>query len=553
MCGIVGFYSKKAPTKAQWDYLNDALFIDTVRGHCGTGIAAVNNADASKYAIIKKAVPGPDFLQLPVWDSFEREYNKYNIFLGHNRASTRGEASDKNAHPFYAGKGIIAPNAENHYTQEIILVHNGTLNDFHRLSPKGFIHEVDSAHIASGMAWKGEQETLESLNGWFVLLWVNLTKKTFNLARSDCRDISLITSKDGETLYFGSEALLINPCLSRNKIDTDDTFKSPGSYEWFTWPMDEPNFKNYTRQAIKKWSPIIEIGKNTDGRISRRDRRNQDHWSPLGGGYHENWQGNARPFQNERDTDTEDLKELHLIKDEDVEFMVTKWECFSASHQPDMGKMFGETLDGHQTPVVIYSIRKEDYDNFYSKDIIVYEMVGKAKRVDWLNKERHAVLNLNVGEIKHRALRNQVKMEQAKEDGAGPLKATIAQILDRESHEEQTAERAVVVLAGFPEVKLPGPRGDLLGLQEWRTLVQDGCQQCGCNITPEEANHVWWIGEYCRDPICADCAEQRARSERANKSNPLVLSHTPNPLLSIPAPAPISAEALDDIARKVVL
>jgi predicted glutamine amidotransferase len=527
MCGIVGYYTKKYPSLSQMKYLEEALFFDTVRGSCGTGVAAVDK-EGSKYEIIKKAMPAPDFLQTPKWEAFKKESHRYNMFIGHNRAATRGEANDGNSHPFYAGPDILLKNQENHYKQEIVLVHNGTLNDFRGLSPKGFFHDVDSAHIAAGMAWKGEKETLESLNGWFVLIWANLTKKTFNIARSEARDIDITFSKEKDCIYFGSDSLLLAPALSRANLETNGKFVSPKAYEWFSWDLASKTFDDYKVESIKKYvaPPTIHTNGGGGAGISdigwNRGKGRRHFGNPYGGGSLH--LPPSTHFQG-RKTDAEELESLGVDQYEELTFMVTGWEPFSLNSNPASGKLFGETYSSPEQsaiPIVAYTVSKDDYESIFKHKAVQYSCKGTAIRVDNVTEKKglkHIVVTPNLTDAKLAVSLYNVEevSRELEEVTSKPTGATTsigaaikaARMQGGSSYDEaEIAERVVIPEAKVHLMQLPGPRGDLVGMSEWRVLVQDGCAQCSTSIYPRMAKGLMWAGEYNRDPICPACAEQ---------------------------------------------
>lgn len=228
MCGIVGFVAAD-PTKhgrRRMSVLSQGLFVDSLRGMGGTGVACVmKNGDVSVY---KRALAGPDYLNSMAWELGTRDAENARIAIGHNRAATIGSIKDKNCHPF-------------HYStkREVVLVHNGTLNSYYGLT-KGFNHEVDSAYVAYALSEADDpMDVLKKLKGAFVLVWWDKTAGTFNIARNSFRDISYIQDKDGD-FYFASEHNMLNWLCDRNGIEFAwKNYKSPADDSWCEWKFDD--------------------------------------------------------------------------------------------------------------------------------------------------------------------------------------------------------------------------------------------------------------------------------------------------------------------------
>ena len=72
MCGIVGFVrGSNKPISKSHDIMKDLLFIDTLRGRSGTGIAGVDMKDGGRVDIFKRSLAAPDFLTTSMWERAE--------------------------------------------------------------------------------------------------------------------------------------------------------------------------------------------------------------------------------------------------------------------------------------------------------------------------------------------------------------------------------------------------------------------------------------------------------------------------------------------------
>ena len=120
MCGIVGIATKQFNgfTNAEGDMFRDMLYLDAFRGWDSTGVFGVDKH--SNVQVHKEASQAADFIHTDEFKKFKGELVQRGLFaVGHNRAATRGEVVDKNAHPFVID-------------DKIVLVQNGTWRGDHK-------------------------------------------------------------------------------------------------------------------------------------------------------------------------------------------------------------------------------------------------------------------------------------------------------------------------------------------------------------------------------------------------------------------------------------
>lgn len=482
------------------------LNIDTIRGNQGTGLAGIAlRGDKIEYQIAKKALAGPDFLQTDVFNKFEKNYSRYNLFIGHNRAPTAGSVIDRNAHPFHIG-----PHNCKEAKDEIILVHNGTLRNYKNLnatdsvgiSPFSFNHDVDSAHAAAGMACFGEQETLDKTQGWFVFVWANLTKKTFNIARSDCRDLAYILSKDKKSIYFGSEHGMIDWLLSRESIQVEDKFRTPNEYEWLSWDMPNDDFSLFRRNAIKKYQPPVAwaTGHTTvhHGQTTTTRHRSNDMWDIK--------------------TETDKLKALGFDRHEEVYFKVLRYEPYHVSNL-NRGIVWGETWDEKPVAVKIAGVTKKDYDQVLSHEYLKDYCIGRCVRVDTQTPEtKNVVLELDYVELRSEIIKNMTGREQVSPGGIvipPDIKSSVGRAIYRQlisrNNETQDQEETTAT----PRIEVPGPNNDMISLDQWKIFTQDGCPSCNSPIEERDFKDIYWGGEYLNQPYCHEHSKEEFNRRKA--------------------------------------
>ena len=178
-------------------WADNALLLDTLRGNHSTGAVFVKEGEAAYY---KRAVPGHDFIHLPVYKRIKDAGASF--FIGHNRAATMGAVNDNNAHPFECGDWIG--------------VHNGSLKHGWK-TYLGQQYDVDSEAIIAHIDEHGLKETLEKLEGAYSLVLYNVVEEKLYFARNDERPMHLVFCKS-EQMFYGSELDLVRAATVRNRF-----------------------------------------------------------------------------------------------------------------------------------------------------------------------------------------------------------------------------------------------------------------------------------------------------------------------------------------------
>jgi hypothetical protein len=209
MCGIFGIYGDDlnvSPINKK-NLIIEGTIADTVRGYESTGIFNIGRNKNDPDRIYKRALPGYDMVQLKQFNRVVDQMHTSIAMVVHNRATTRGNTTDSNAHPFHYG--------------DITLVHNGTVYNAENLVPKKEHPEhiqVDSAYVAHALSLENPEDILPKLNGPFSLVWWDSTLKTLNFARNEQKPMFIAFEKDRNTVLFGSEVRMITWLAGRNDI-----------------------------------------------------------------------------------------------------------------------------------------------------------------------------------------------------------------------------------------------------------------------------------------------------------------------------------------------
>lgn len=209
MCGIVGIAGKLAlKDEASMKRL---LLIDFFRGTAATGFAAIRSADESSHVVKVPSHP-LDLFEVPAFRTALSGHNS-KVFMGHNRAPTRGENNKYNAHPFECG--------------HIIGVHNGTLEHTSARDIEEELNEpfgTDSEAIFMGFAKLGVEKTLSLMEegkdghaGAWSLQWYDKSDKSINFLRNKHRPMFYAYTKEFDRLFWASSWPMIQMAVDESE------------------------------------------------------------------------------------------------------------------------------------------------------------------------------------------------------------------------------------------------------------------------------------------------------------------------------------------------
>jgi len=217
MCGHVGIAG--ALEHKDEATLKRLLLLDFFRGEDGTGFAQINRT-ASAGDVVKV---GADPIELFHHEKFKKMLSAYqsSVFMGHNRAATKGAKNRMNSHPFEF--------------DHIIGCHNGTLTpaSFKELNEAlEAPNDVDSASVFESIANYGVDETLAMMQGAWALVWFDLEEKTLNFLRNEQRPFWLGYSKLGDKIFWASEHEMITAAVSMSTSPSDMYNNEQGHQYW---------------------------------------------------------------------------------------------------------------------------------------------------------------------------------------------------------------------------------------------------------------------------------------------------------------------------------
>jgi hypothetical protein len=223
------------------DIFTELLVVDVVRGAHSTGAALVKR-ETNEVAMLKAAMPSPQF----VWTKEYQELKNIigvKAMIGHNRFATVGEKNEANAHPFKF--------------DNLVGAHNGTLDNWSLRKLEDYDKfGTDSEALYYSVSKYGIKETIEKISGAWALTWFDKDTNTINMLRNSKRPLFYAYSEDRCTLFWSSEAGLLEWVLGRNniKIFNESIFQTDidRHYKWAIPDNVNTKFEKPTVAEVKE-------------------------------------------------------------------------------------------------------------------------------------------------------------------------------------------------------------------------------------------------------------------------------------------------------------
>lgn len=187
------------------DMFKTLLYIDVVRGEHSTGVAVVPKNMPDLVQIHKVVGPASSLYADYRWQKSLRT-TPSRVLIGHNRYATKGAINVANAHPFAA--------------RHIIGAHNGTLTNKYNL-PNEKKYDTDSEALFNCIADEGIVDAIARVRGAWALTYYDKDTKTINLLRNKERTLYVSSSKDNKTLFWASEAWMLESAARRHGIEIE--------------------------------------------------------------------------------------------------------------------------------------------------------------------------------------------------------------------------------------------------------------------------------------------------------------------------------------------
>lgn len=228
MCGLVGIAGDLA---FKDEIVMKRMFLaDFFRGQDSTGLAAVRTA--GNVLIAKVASHPIDLFDMTRFKT-ALTGSTSKVFIGHNRAATRGATSSFNAHPFTY--------------EHITGAHNGTLTTASHKALEDAIGEkfdVDSQALFKAIAVLGIKEAISlcevgrtSTDGAWALTWYDSKEDSLNFLRNKHRPLWHAFDKDGKRVLWASEWPMISASVKLNP-EAYDLFSDDDGCSFFYFEED---------------------------------------------------------------------------------------------------------------------------------------------------------------------------------------------------------------------------------------------------------------------------------------------------------------------------
>jgi len=438
VCGLVGaFRAEKGMFTKAPQYITQGLFISVLRGYSGCGVGLISNK--FKPDFVKSRLASPDFIQTKTYSWVESNVSMSRVIMGHTRAPTGGSPNHENSHPFWYVK-------DNDPLDSVILTHNGHVSNYHSLTPAGFKHDVDSAHVTHSILVNGAKETLEKLQGYYVLTWYSEKDKQFHIARNESnRDLFLAKSPDGTVMYYASEKEILQFCLDRLDIPyhakgTPEAFWQLDPYKLYSWDLTKDNLSEPIVESYEQKKPIYTVysgggTKATGGLPDAGDRIYVD-------------------CEN---------NEVVLYSNS------TTHGCVKAIRRLDNGEV---RIDG---------VCKEDWEKTYKftrRSLPCIVDASHSEMVNGLVKFTYKV-RINPTEATKDARRYLPPPQQQQETGEAKKK-------------EESNSLGLTPPDPDSLIMYPGPNDTTISLKEWREIAKLGCVGCNGTILSLDKDKVKW-------------------------------------------------------------
>lgn len=511
MCGIVGYIAKypKAHERSREKFLIEGLVMDTLRGWDSTGLIWVDN----KFDVgtMRNTQPGPQFVRNKKF--IETDTNGW-AAIGHNRAATRGTVKVSNAHPFRYGP--------------VALVHNGTLRDWRNGLPHTNAKiEVDSAMIAYNLS-QVEPDDVDSVfklvDGDFVFVWTDQRDESINFVRNNGRPLHFGESRNGNLMYFMSEAGMLRSLSERQKDTSakiDDVFSmetlkhlkfKKGSLvpevRAITPFVRKPLYSGYGNwgknggksQTEKYWEDAVKAGaKSSKGSKTGSSDKilplSGDNLVQRNGKYHD-----PDPLLVAALGDLYRLQPSHRVRftpDEYIPWDGSKGMVRGMFTHPGWGDTEWEGVV-YDFPSAWLSKERFDKEWTVSPIGLTSAWVGKSsqtsmpavmlslRRFDWTEEEAKALPDDFDDDIPFKEER-EARQEEIKDE-----------IAEQESVEAMVDDHLGTEL-------FYGPDDRFVWREQIEGLLEYGCCYCQGNLTAEDHEDILWVGMQGDQPLCLDC------------------------------------------------
>lgn len=469
MCGIVGVVNPDKRHERYRDYCEQGMRVGILRGEDSTGLFQVNKKGG--FDTYKMGISGDMFAANK---GTVRRLNKISsdsvATIIHNRAATRGEVNDDNAHPFIHFKD--EPKGKPKHA--LVGVHNGTLYGTHPNKEDGRDFEVDSDYLFYQICKLGAKEALKEVRGSYACVWYE-NNWNLNIAVNEERPLFWGFVQDRNAMLIASEAGMMCWLAERNGIKLE-TIVAPDKNKIYTFNL-KGELRDFEVEDVPA-KPII----------------------PVGGGYHSNFphaRGAPTPTTGGATRDSAASSKMPVLNDFQLQLndvvMFSPFEGLSESKSWVDGMVElpnGDPISAvmHATsPAIIRHLRECEFANVQVRSAY----------------NNNGVPTLIVGH----------PLEVVSTDSPKPVRwEQLAKQMDEFEQLDDLDETASI-----PSNMLRGPKGKPITLKTFEKLTENGCIHCHGDCLAKDNAKMEWVN-HTNDPLCKSCVEELHERSEARRS-----------------------------------
>ena len=457
MCGITGIINLSHQRFGVSDkkIFKDLLVATSLRGKHSTGLFTIPIDNSESVKILKRAVTASEFIETNKFELLMKDFSDYKYIVGHTRYATVGEINDKNAHPFVS--------------ENIISVHNGSVNNKHEIcvlgGKEGSDCEVDSESLAIALSKNSIEDFVSKVEGAFAIVWYDTKEKKLHFIRNTERPLHFGVVKDEDTILFASEAEALYFVAKRNDLELSKIF-SLNVGTLLTFDKD----CNYEIKKIYDGQPVRPTYAQRYGSWYG----NYDDYGSCSPyvGRRQNYVGVDDLFPEEETNNP--FAVIGMEKNDEVEFLYDSFEPYNSNSQ--RGCLVGKQKYYPSREVRVHNYCKSQLPE--TKGILLSgELISLSKNkksTEWANKYTLILRDNSIVEFTNENYYDEEDDPYFDDD---ELCATSKYLAN----------------------------GKYVSEEKFEKLTESGCEVCSCPINSVDDSRIRWTNT--NRPICYDCSK----------------------------------------------